>query len=283
MKHGMAEARWWGKGLVRFPCCMEGQGLRDGARKFLKPNAPEVPSQLANNLGKVRGCAWLPASRRAGPSASCVVSLTTLCTRAAEPMVFPLFDLPPEAVELVLGAVKGLEDKRALRLVCKRSRAELDSRVTAVKIGFLQPVGKQQLAALVRAPWQLQRVDLSGGELDRAFLAAARWTVLQVLNLDHNNLEFAGASSVAAAPLPVLRELHLSHNNVGNAGAAALAAAHWPALHVLRLGYNSLGYAGAAALVAARWPAIQCMSLYGNGISSESRAALKARCPSIHF
>lgn len=34
---------------------------------------------------------------------------------------FPLFNLPAEAVELVHGLVSDLEDKRALRLVCKRS------------------------------------------------------------------------------------------------------------------------------------------------------------------
>ena len=43
-------------------------------------------------------------------------------------MAFPLFDLPAEAVDLVLGSVDDLEDKRALRLVCKRSRASVDSR-----------------------------------------------------------------------------------------------------------------------------------------------------------
>ena len=47
-------------------------------------------------------------------------------------MAFPLFALPPEAVELVLGSVGDPEDKRALRLVCKRSCASVDSRVVAV-------------------------------------------------------------------------------------------------------------------------------------------------------
>ena len=44
-------------------------------------------------------------------------------------MAFPLFDLPDGAVQLVLDP----KDKRALRLVCKRSRAGVDRRVVAVK------------------------------------------------------------------------------------------------------------------------------------------------------
>ena len=52
-----------------------------------------------------------------------------------EDEVFPLFDLPDEAVERVLSSVDGLEDTRSARLVCKRARAIVDSRVEAVKGG----------------------------------------------------------------------------------------------------------------------------------------------------
>ena len=66
---------------------------------------------------------------------------------------FPLFGLPEEAVELVLGFVHDREDKRALRLVCKRGRASVDSRVVAVNEGRGfggEPVDERQLFALVR-------------------------------------------------------------------------------------------------------------------------------------
>ena len=49
-------------------------------------------------------------------------------------MVFPLFDLPAEVVELVLGCVDGPEEKRALRLVCKRSCTSVDSRVVSITV-----------------------------------------------------------------------------------------------------------------------------------------------------
>ena len=74
----------------------------------------------------------------------------------------PLFDLPDAAVELVLGFVDGLEDKRALRLVCKRSRASVDGRVEAVENEDNVESEQLQLAALVQAPWKLQRLDLNG-------------------------------------------------------------------------------------------------------------------------
>ena len=160
-------------------------------------------------------------------------------------MPFPLFDLPAEAVDLVLSCVDDPKDERALRLVCKRSRAAVDSRVVAVRYR----VGAQ-LPALVRAPWQLQVLSLS------------RWV---------------GDAGAAA--------LHLSRrcNSLGPAGAASLAAAHWPALQELDLAANYLGDAGAAALAAARWPALQTLHLNFNGISSAGEAALHTRWPTAEL
>ena len=92
----------------------------------------------------------------------------------------------------MLGSVDDAGDKRALRLVCKRSRATVDSRVVAVQSSALA-----KLSALVRAPWQLQRLDLRGRTLGKpgaAALAAARWPALQELELDHNKLGDAGAA-----------------------------------------------------------------------------------------
>ena len=156
------------------------------------------------------------------------------------------------------------EDKRALRLVCKRTRASVDSRVVGVRGGYRlyppEPLGELQLSALVRAPWQLQRLYLSNiklGDADAAVLAAAPW--------------------------PSLRELNLNINNLGPVCAAALAAAAWPSLRVLELGANSLGDAGAAALAAARFPALQSLFLFANGISSEGRALLQARWPTARI
>ena len=46
-----------------------------------------------------------------------------------------IVSLPPHRSPTTLGFVDGREDKRALRLVCKRSRASVDSRVVAVEDG----------------------------------------------------------------------------------------------------------------------------------------------------
>ena len=199
------------------------------------------------------------------------------CRAGAE---FPLFDLPAEAVELVLGCVESMEDKRALRLVCKRTRASVDSRVVAVKDGIHgEPLSKLQLNALVQAPWQLRLLDLSHrklGDAGAAALAAARWPALQRRWLDNNSLGPAGAASLAAAHLPALQVLGLQENSLGNAGAASLAAARWPALQSLRLGYNSLGPAGAASLAAARLPALRVLSLQRNSLRDAGAASLAA-------
>ena len=104
-------------------------------------------------------------------------------------MAFPLFDLPDEALELVLGLVGDLEDRRALRLVAKRSRAIVDGGVVAVsktgeltKRGAVIPVA--QLSALAGAPWQLLSLKLVRCGLVTSgvvALAAAAWPGLQRL------------------------------------------------------------------------------------------------------
>ena len=132
-------------------------------------------------------------------------------------------------MELVLGLVCDLEDKRALRLACKRSRASVDSRVVAVKSSVFLPAGEQLLSALFRAPWKLQRLELV-----------------------KEGLSSAGTAALAAAHWPALIELYLSDNNLGTAGVASLAAAHWPDLQQLVLGENDLDPAGAASLAAVK-------------------------------
>ena len=223
-------------------------------------------------------------------------------------MPFPLFDLPAEAVELVLGSVDDLEAKRALRLVCKRSRASVDSRVVAVKDGscLTEPGGGQQLvSALVQAPWQLQVLHLTEaklGDAGAAALAVARWPGLLDLDLRGNSISDAGAASLAAAHRPALEMAFLGYNSMGDAGAAfvaaarwpalcvlnlartgmgpagavSLASAHWPALEMLFLGYNNLGDAGAASLATARWPALRLLNLGHTGMGPAGAASLAA-------
>ena len=237
--------------------------------------------------------------------------------RAARPArrdaaaAFTLFDLPDEAVELVLGAVDDLEDKRALRLVCKRTCASVDSRVVAVFStsgnlldnygnpldNYGNPLVKSGwLQDLVRAPWQFQTLDLSSKDglmlededMDIAFgdqlddedvqcLAAAAWPDLLELDLNFNCLI---RPDLAAARWPALRKLELRHNMLDDQGAKLLAAGAWPALEVLDLWCNHLGDAGAASLAAGRWPALKKLDLtIGNFIGSEGRAFLEARWP----
>ena len=223
----------------------------------------------------------LPPEKSPANLSAC--ALPGLPCRDAAP-VFPLFDLPDEAVELVLGCVDGREDKRALRLVCKRTCASVDSRVVAVEETRwpVEPLGERQLSALVRAPRQLQRLDLTGrmlGDAGAAALAAAAWPSLQQLSLNSNSLGPAGAASLAGAAWPSLQVLWLGNNNLGPAGAFSLAAAQLPALRELWLLKNNLGPAGAAALAAAHFPALQRLYLSWNGISGEGRALLQARWP----
>ena len=205
--------------------------------------------------------------------------------------MFPLFDLPPEAVELVHGFVDGPEDKRALRLVCKRSRALLDRHVVAVDY-FYSPQYwsrdsiRSELPTLVKAPWQLLRLDLhSCGLKDpgAASLAAAHWPHLQELGLAGNYIGPAGAASLAAARWPALQMLSLNDNDVGNWGAASLAAARWPALQELGLQLNLLDDAGAAALAAAHWPALRKMWLFANHISRKGFSVLQTRWPTARI
>ena len=182
----------------------------------------------------------------------------------------------------MLGSVDDLEDKRALRLVCKRTCASVDRRVVAVVDTRHPPewrealLGERQLSALVRAPWQLQRLDLYGrrlGDEGVATLATARWPALQVLRLDYSNLGVAGVASLAA--WPALQELGLEACSLGDAGVASLAAAPWHALQKLNLSGNWLSAAGAASLAAAPMVARSRPQLFWKrGLNDPGRSAL---------
>ena len=188
--------------------------------------------------------------------------------RCRDDAAFPLFDLPPEAVELVLRCVGDPGDKRALRLVCKRTCASVDGSVVAVKnLSGRPPIvpGIEQLSVLVRAPWQLLRLELRSCRLDdagAASLAAACWSSLQEISLVSNNLGPEGAASLAAAHFPALYKLDLGRNSLGDAGVASLAAAHFPALQELDLSSHSAGPAGVASLAAAHFPALRRLAFF---------------------
>ena len=189
-------------------------------------------------------------------------------------MTFPLFDLPPTAVELVLGSVSGLEDKCALRLVSKRCCGIVDRAVVAVNHGSTQ----LQLSTLTGASWRLLRLKLGYCGLDAsaaATLAAADWPGLQSISL-HGSLHAAGAASLASANWPALQELELASTGIGAEGAAALAAANWPNLRRLNLSCIKLGDGGAASLATAHWPRLQELRLDWNGVGAGGAAALAA-------
>ena len=178
-------------------------------------------------------------------------------------------------MELVLGSVDDPGDWPALRLACKRGRASVDGRVVAVRGGrsMTKSVGKQELEALVRPPWQLQRLDLSGRQLGSR--AAAIKRLLEEED-DLNSLGDAGAASLAAAPWHALRELNLHDSGLSDSDVAALAAARWPDLHKLNLCYNSLSPAGVASLAAAPWHALRELDLGNNYVGDEGAASLAA-------
>ena len=93
-------------------------------------------------------------------------ALTTHAFPGCRDMAFPLFDLPAEAVERVLALVAELEDRRALRLVCKRTRAAVDGAVVGVVRVFpagVQHLGAPHMLALAKAPWHL--VSLCFGQV----------------------------------------------------------------------------------------------------------------------
>ena len=221
-------------------------------------------------------------------------------------MGFPLFDLPGAAVELILGSLDEREDRRTLRLVCKRSCDSVDRSVVAVK-AYATALSPAQLATLAGAPWSLLRLEVSSAQLDApatAVLATANWAgLLQSLYLSRNKLcgqaEVAALAAAGTSHWPALRQLNLSFNSMDAGGAAALAAAlrflclddnclsdegaaaalaagHWPVLEELALARNGLGGAAAAALATARLPALQELCLMRNNLGAEGAAALAA-------
>ena len=207
-------------------------------------------------------------------------------------MAFPLFSLPSEAAELVHDFVGDLEDKRALRLVCKRSRALVDRRVVAVKAegGARQGLWK----ALLAAPWRLLRLDLAGGCLTasaaKALAAAPNWAGLQTLTLSHKRLGSKGAAALAAAHWPALEELALSNAGMDDGAAAALASSRWAHLKKLDLSFHGLTLKGAKALASGARPELETLDLYGYSTNTQRQQTLRgssgssalARPPGAH-
>lgn len=252
---------------------------------------------LRSTLACLRLPACLPACCLACSSRS--PTLAPCCCRDA---AFPLFDLPAKAVELVHGFVTRREDRRALRLTCKESRALVDRDIVAVKkryLGFsveeeygplmfaddedieLNTIRAEDMDALVKAPWLLLRLELaySLGPGMAARLAEADWPTLQELHLTHSTLcggfREADIAALAAANFRDLRKLTLANNGLTAVGAAAaLAAADWPRLESLDLTEFKLNGAGMAALAKGRWPCLKTLKLARNWGGDKGVAAL---------
>ena len=151
-------------------------------------------------------------------------------------MAFPLFDLPDEAVELVHRCVRGPKDRRALRLVCKRSCAMVDDTILKVSQDDSEEGRKgAALSALVRARWRnLQKLYIYSSDaagfrrVDVGALAAASWPVLQSLMLSGIGLGVAGVTALSAAHLPRLEALEISECSLDDEAVAALAATTGP-------------------------------------------------------
>ena len=218
-------------------------------------------------------------------------------------MAFPLFDLPSEAVELVVGFAKeDQETRRSLRLTSKQCRALADLGVTAIQI--TQDGPGDQLRYLYTAPWQLQSLDITAYvEVDVTALAAANWPTLRNLKLcgalgedeawpltaapnwpDLQTLDLSGNVYLRIPPTnwPGLRELNLNSTHLGDIGGAALAAASWPFLEGLYLDESGVCDDEIAALAKGNWPSLKNLTLNENEIGVDGVLALaNMRCPCL--
>ena len=201
--------------------------------------------------------------------------------------MFPLFDLPAEAVERVHASVRGLEERRALRLVCRQSGALVDGSISSASATARRddpPLAEARLLTLTQSPWRLLRLELGGCGIDAAgaaTLAAAAWPGLLDLGLSGHRLGAAGASTLAAAAWPRLQRLNLDTADHGSfplrdAAAAALAAAAWPDLRELHPRHSEFGDAGVAALATAAFPRLEKLDILGLRLTEPGMAALAA-------
>ena len=201
--------------------------------------------------------------------------------------MFPLLELPREVLEAVYALVDGPEDRRALRRVSHRSKALVDSAVSAVVHlkapgGNIYAVNLPPVSVLCAAPWSLRRLvlfHLRPTLLDMDALSSAAWPLLEELSLENCCVGNAGVTALRNGAWPGLRVLNLSDNALGDAAAAELAAGEWPNLERLELREAHLTAKGAAHLASARWPKLQLLDVSRrvqvvNCLGAEGAAAL---------
>ena len=198
--------------------------------------------------------------------------------------MFPLLELPQEVVEGVYALVTGGEERRALRLVSRRSKALVDGRVSAVVLptgvpGFHYRLELPPLAVLCAAPWSLRKLDLHELPLSLAklgHLTAAAWPLLEVLSLRGCAIEPDTGSILSKGAWPCLRSLDLGGNRLHDRGCEALASGAWPRLLDLNLSRNSCSWGGFGILAkrASGWSALQRLNLNGNCMGYRNGAGL---------
>jgi hypothetical protein len=139
-------------------------------------------------------------------------------------------------------------------------------------------IGHAGLQELARVSWpHLKALDLAGANLGPgcpALIAAARWTALEFLSLNHNDIKF-GVRALGDVSWPFLHTLALYEAGMqpGDLAALVAGAGSWPALRILEVGGNALGLADLQALEA--WaPELEHLCLSGCGVGPEGAAVL---------
>ena len=185
-------------------------------------------------------------------------------------------------------SVHGLEERRALRLVCRQSRALVDGRISSAsaKAGWADPpLAEARLLTLTQSPWRLLRLELGGCGIDAAgaaALAAAAWPGLLALGLSGHRLGNAGVATLAAAHWPLLQHLNLNAATAGLFIALGYATRQrrrwqqtkWTDLRGLHLRDSEFGDAGVAALVTAAFPRLEKLDIRGLRLTGPGMAAL---------
>ena len=140
--------------------------------------------------------------------------------------------------------------------------------------------------AMLRRPWNLQSLNLSGNRLGQCEASLWVWLgslfALESLNLADNAL--GGADGAALRKMTKLAELDLSRNRLSSERAILGLRGH-PALTSLTLSRNQLGEAASIAAVAATLPALLRLSVGGNPCAFEPscRHLCAARLPQLRW
>ena len=164
-------------------------------------------------------------------------------SKALEDDAFPLESLPDGILALVVDHLSGAADKKALRRVCRRLRALVDSKVSKIELPSLY----------VSTPSNLDEV-------------AARWPALRVLHLP--GLPSAAGPALARATCASLEELGFSYEKIAEDAVMALAVAmtRMPNLRALDCSCTHLSDAGVQALAQVKCPSLEAIDLRENDL-----------------